>query len=126
MNDTIYFWMFPFGILSFLYFVYWITPPLLRWFLWTFVPPVNRKVPYVKPADSRQPFAMSSDCELFLQGLTLEQIAEYNKFLGSQMQNCAPSYRPEDLQNAAQANIPGIQAAGAQAMAVCLAACCLF
>jgi len=87
------FWCWPLAIFSFLYFCYWITPPVLNWVLWWFFPPVNRKVPYVEPKRYNGWYSAMA-FQAINQG-------DFYKGISQQLQNVIPAYRPEDLRNAA-------------------------
>jgi hypothetical protein len=96
------------GFASFLYFLYWIIPIVLRWVLWEWFPPVNRKVPYVEPETPKHSLYIPPEIAIQMQQASPEQLAQVNAGL----QNCTPTYRMGDLQNIASAAAYVAAAAG--------------
>jgi hypothetical protein len=104
MNDTLLFWCIPLGILSFVYFLRWIIPILLRYFLL----PTNRDVPYRKPVVHSAPPTMPPELvKLYNEGLRNTTPEERAALYGSQLQNASGAAL------ASAASIAGAMAAAA-------------
>ena len=106
------------GFASFLYFLYWIIPIVLRWVLWEWFPPVNRKVPYVEPETPKHSLYIPPEIAIQMQQASPEQIAQMNAGAGAMAQMNA-GLRPEILQ---QAGLKGAEAMASAAAYVAGAA----